>query len=128
MRAPRYQCFSYHMNNRQPWQLKKSKSWGLFWSYQLDSSANPVHLPQNWAKWAELAVLFRGSSKTAPKILIFLIAIGANYPLNLISIETYATQFIGLNKFFLGSVNILILSLFTFYNLRKLKYTKLWSS
>ena len=26
--------------------------------YQLDSSANPAHLPQKWAKWAELAVLF----------------------------------------------------------------------
>ena len=40
--------------NRQPWQLKKSKSWAPFWSYQLDSSANPTHLPR---KWAELAVL-----------------------------------------------------------------------
>ena len=26
--------------------------------YQLDSSANPAHLPQKRAKWAELAVLF----------------------------------------------------------------------
>ena len=43
------------MNNRQPWQLKKSKSWGPFWSYQLDSSANPAHLPQKWAKWAKWA-------------------------------------------------------------------------
>ena len=25
---------------------------------QLDSSANPTHLPQKWPKWAELAVLF----------------------------------------------------------------------
>jgi hypothetical protein len=47
------------MNNRHPWQLKKSKSWGPFWSYQLNSSAaNPVHLPKTWAKWTELAVLF----------------------------------------------------------------------
>ena len=37
---------------------KKSKSWGPFWSYQLDSSANPAHLSQKWAKWAELALLF----------------------------------------------------------------------
>ena len=36
MRAPRYQCFSHQMNNRQPWQLKKSKCWGPFWSSQLD--------------------------------------------------------------------------------------------
>ena len=38
-----------------PWQLKKLKSWGPFLSYQLNSNANPAHLPQNWAK---LAVLF----------------------------------------------------------------------
>ena len=58
MRAPRSHCFSPHMNNRHLWQLKKSKSWGPFWSYQLNSSANPAHLPQKRAKWAELAVLF----------------------------------------------------------------------
>ena len=29
---------------------------------------------------------------------------GADYSLELISIETYAPQFIGLNKFFLGSM------------------------
>ena len=27
-------------------------------SYQLNSTANPAHLPQNWAKLAKLAVLF----------------------------------------------------------------------
>ena len=32
---------------------KKSKSWGPFWSYQLITSANPAHLPQKWAKWAD---------------------------------------------------------------------------
>ena len=37
---------------------KKSKSWGPFWSYQLNSTANSAHLPRKWAKWAELAVLF----------------------------------------------------------------------
>ena len=25
---------------------KKSKSWGPFWSYKLNSTANPAHLPQ----------------------------------------------------------------------------------
>jgi hypothetical protein len=38
--------------------IKKLKFWGLFWSYRLVSSANPAHLPQKWAKSAELAVLF----------------------------------------------------------------------
>ena len=36
---------------------KKSKYWGPFFSYQLDSSANLAHLPQKWAKWADLTVL-----------------------------------------------------------------------
>ena len=32
------------MYNRHPWPLKKSKSWGPFWSYQLNSIANSAHL------------------------------------------------------------------------------------
>ena len=32
------------MNNWHPWTLKKSKPWGLFWSYQLNSTANSAHL------------------------------------------------------------------------------------
>jgi hypothetical protein len=39
-------------------QLKRSKSWQLFWSYLQNSNANPAHLPQKWAKWAELAEQF----------------------------------------------------------------------
>ena len=38
--------------------IEKIKSWGPFRSYQLNSTANLAHLPRNWAKWAELAVLF----------------------------------------------------------------------
>ena len=40
----------------------------------------------------------------APRILIFAMAMGADYLFELISIETYAPQFIGLNIFFLSSV------------------------
>jgi hypothetical protein len=65
------------MNNRHIWQLKKSKSWGPFWSYFLDSTANPAHLPQKWAKWAEWQCCLAGSSKTVLRILIFSIAMGA---------------------------------------------------
>ena len=54
MRGHRKQWISNKMNIRHPGQLKW-KSWGPFWSYQLNSTANPAHLPQNWAK---LAVLF----------------------------------------------------------------------
>ena len=41
----------------------------------------------------------------APSILIFSIAMGADYSFELISIETYTPQFIGHNIFFLGSVS-----------------------
>ena len=58
MRAPRSQFFLFQMNYRHPMQLKKSKSWGPFLSYQLNSAANPAHLPRKCAKWAGLVVLF----------------------------------------------------------------------
>ena len=45
-----------------------------------------------------------GSSKMASRIWIFSIAMGADYSFELISIETYTPQFVGHNKFFLGSV------------------------
>jgi hypothetical protein len=67
------------MNNRHPWQLKKSKFWGPFLSYQLNSTANLAYSPRKWAKWAELAVLFSWQLITAPTILIFSIAMGADY-------------------------------------------------
>jgi hypothetical protein len=49
------------------WQLKKSKFWWLFCSYQLKSTANSAHFAQ-----------FLGSPKTATRILIFSIAMGAD--------------------------------------------------
>ena len=45
-----------------------------------------------------------GSSKTAPRIFIFSMAMGADYSFELISNETYAPQSIGHNRLFLGSV------------------------
>ena len=59
IRAPRSHCLSPHMSNRHLWQLKKSKSWGPFWSYQLNSTANPAHLPQNLGQmgWIGSALL-----------------------------------------------------------------------
>ena len=38
------QWFSHKMTNQYPWQLKKSKSWELFWSYQLNSNADLANL------------------------------------------------------------------------------------
>ena len=42
--------------------------------------------------------------KRRPGFGFFSIAMGADYSFELISIETYAPQFIGYNKSFLGSV------------------------
>ena len=56
--APNEQWISHKMNYRHPWQLKKSKFWELFRSYQLNSTANLANLVQFWGKWAGLAVLF----------------------------------------------------------------------
>ena len=40
-----------YLNIRHPGQLTKWKSWEPFWSYQLNSTANPAHLPHIWAKF-----------------------------------------------------------------------------
>ena len=56
------------MNYQHPWQLiKKSKFLGLFWSYELNSTANSAYLLQKWAKWAELAVLFKWQLQNGPQ-------------------------------------------------------------
>ena len=97
------------MNNLHPWPLKKSKSWGPFWSYQLNSSAKIRQ--ENGPNGLYWLCCLAGSSKTAPRILIFLMAMGADYSSELISIETYAPQFIGHNIFFLSSVSSYCVSL-----------------
>ena len=61
-----------------------------------------AHFEVNGLDWQ---CCLAGSSKTAPRILIFSIAMGADYSFQLISIETYAPQYNGHNKLFLGSVN-----------------------
>ena len=48
----------FHIKWINPWQLKKSKSWEPFWSYQLISTADLANLAIFWGKWAGLAVLF----------------------------------------------------------------------
>ena len=63
----------------------------------------PIH-HENGPNGLNWQCCLAGSSKTAPRILVFSMAMGADYSFELISIETYAPQFIGHNKFFLGSV------------------------
>ena len=69
------------------------------WSYQLNSTANPAHLPQNWPNWQ---CCLAGSSKTAPSILIFSIAI---YSFYVKSIATFALTFFGYIISVLASVD-----------------------
>ena len=55
---PDLNVFLPQMNNRHPLQLKKSKSWGPFRSYQLNCKANSTQLAHFVGKWAGLAVPF----------------------------------------------------------------------
>ena len=102
------------MNNRQPYQLTKSKSWKLFWSYLQNCTANPAHLPQKWAKNGSNGLNWQyslaGSSKTAPRIFIFLIVKGAEYLSYMKSIETHARAFLPLNISAVGSVINVVLA------------------
>ena len=77
------------MNNRHPWQLKKSKLWGLFCSYQLNGTANSAYSRKNGPNGLNWQWCLAGNSKTALRILIFSIVMGAYYSFELISIETY---------------------------------------
>ena len=61
------------------WHLKKLKSWVPFWSYQLNCSANSAHLARFLVNGLDWQYCFASSSKTAPKILISSIAMGADY-------------------------------------------------
>ena len=97
MRGHGSQWFSHKMNNRHPLQLKKSKSWEPFGSYQLNSTANPAHLPQNRPNFEvnglDWQCCLAGSSQRAPRIFIFSIVLGAECLSYLKSIETHARAF-----------------------------------
>ena len=99
------------MNNRHPLQLKKSKSWEPFGSYQLNSTANPAHLPQNRPNFEvnglDWQCCLAGSSQRAPRIFIFSIVLGAKCLSYLKSIETHARAFFKVIIFSIGSVNLL---------------------
>ena len=94
MRGHGSQWFSHKIINRHPLQLKKSKSWEPFGSYQLNSTANPAHLSQNRPNFEvnglDWQCCLAGSSKTAPRIFIFSIVLGAEY---LFYVKFLATDF-----------------------------------
>ena len=60
---------------------------------------------KNWPNGLNWQCWLAGSSKTAPRILISSIAMGADYSFELISIETNALRFIGHNNSFLSGVS-----------------------
>ena len=86
--------------------IEKSKSWGPFWSYQRDSSTNPVHLAHFWGKmgWIGTAVYLAGSSKTANRILTFSIAMVADYSFDVKNIDILAPAFFKHNNSFIATV------------------------
>ena len=92
------------MNNQHPRQLKKSKSWGPFWSYQLKALPIQPIYHENGPNGLNWQCCLAGSSKTAPTILIFSIAMGADYSFELISIVHSVPQFFMHNKSILGRV------------------------
>ena len=99
MRGHGSQWISYKINFRHPGQLKKWKSWEPFWSYQLNSTANPAHLPQIWPNFEvnglDWQCCLAGSSKRAPRIFIFSIVLGAKYLSFVKFIATRAPTFFG---------------------------------
>ena len=105
MRAHGSQWFSHKMNNRHPLELKKSKFW-----CRLGATSSPA-LPI-WPIWPNFEVIglnwqcfLAGSSKTAPRIFIFSIVLGAECLSYLKSIETHARAFLTLIILSIGTVN-----------------------
>ena len=65
----------------------------------------PIH-QENGSNGLNWQCCLAGSSKTAPRILIFSMAMGADYSFELIFKETCAPQFNGHNNSFLDSVDL----------------------
>ena len=68
------------------------------------ATANLANLAQFGGKWAGLAVLFSWKLKTAPRIFIFSIVLGAENLSFVKSIETHARAFLPLNSSAISSV------------------------
>ena len=90
---------------RHPWQLKKSKLWEPFWSYQLNSTANPAHLSQKWAKLAKLAVLFSWQLQNGSQDFDFFFNCNGFQLFYVKTIETHARAFLTLDILAIGRVN-----------------------
>ena len=78
-----------------PMAIEKINILGAVLELPANRTANPAHLPQNWAKSAKSAVLFSLQLQTARRILIFSIATGAEY-------LSYVNPLLHLPSHFLG--------------------------
>ena len=106
-RALSWQWISAKIKVWHPWQLKKSKSWGPYWSYQL--TALPIQpiwsiFEVNGLNWH---YCLAGSSKTAPRILIFSIAMVADYSFYVKNIDIWALAFFKHNNSFIATVYLI---------------------
>ena len=94
------QWISYKINIWHPGQ-----SWEPFWSYQLNSTAQITSkLGKIGQNWPNRQCCLVGSSKMAPRILIFSITTGANYLFYVKTIETHAHAFLTLIILDIGRV------------------------
>ena len=75
-----------------------------FRSYKLNCTANSAHLAHFSVNGLDCQCCFVGSSKTAPRIMIFSIAMGANYSFYMTSIAAYAPAFLRFNNSVLARV------------------------
>ena len=89
--------------------FKKSKSWGPFWSYRLNSTANSAHLR---VKWAELALLSSWSLQNGPQDFDFFnCTMVADYSFDMKNIDVWAPTFFKHNNSFIATVSFRLKSL-----------------
>ena len=98
-----------------PWQLKKSKSWEPAKQHCQFSTFGPI-FELNGLDWQ---CCLAGSSITAPRILIFSIAMGTEYLFYVISIATFAPTFHG----YIISVLASVLFIYTPFHTSTLEIT-----
>ena len=85
---------------------EESKSWGLFWSYKPNSNINLAILQPNFeVNGLDWQCCLAGSSKTAPRIFIFSIFLGAEYLSYVNTIATFALTLFGYGFSVLASLS-----------------------
>ena len=90
--------------------IEKIKTWGVVLELLAKGHCQfqPIH-QENGPNGLNWQCCLAGSSKTAPRVLIFSMAMGADYSFELIFNETCAPQFNGHNDSFLASMSCLLL-------------------